>query len=39
MIDHLKGLGNLSSLKLIISDITRFILFTICIPDLTSKTD
>ena len=47
MIDHLKGLGNLASLKLIRSDITRFILFTTCMAissitqaaDLTFKTE
>ena len=43
MIDHLKGLGNLASLKLIRSDITRFILMAISsitqAADLTFKTE
>ena len=41
MIDRLKGLGNLASLKLIRSDITRFILFTTCmaISSITQAAD
>ena len=41
MIDHLKGLGNLASLKLIRSNITRFILFTTCmaISNITQAAD